>query len=137
MIVDSNVVIDILNPDSSDAERALDVYWRLSVNHSIRFNLVVFAETCSRFVELEQAVKALRQLGLEMAELTLQDAFRAGVAFREYRRKGGPRQSILPDFLIGGQAANMGWPILTRDPKRFAAYFPEVELIDPLKVSHD
>jgi hypothetical protein len=30
-----------------------------------------------------------------------------------------------------------GWPILTRDPARFASYFPEVELIDPLKVEND
>jgi predicted nucleic acid-binding protein len=133
MIVDSNVLIDILNPDSPEAERVLDVYWRLSSDHAIRFNLVVFAETCSRFVELEEAVAAMRELGLEMAELSLDDAFRAGVAFRAYRRNGGPRQSILPDFLIGGHAANRGWPILTRDPKRFASYFPEVELIDPFE----
>ena len=133
MIVDSNVLIDILNPDNPDAERVLDVYWRLSAEHSLRFNLVVFAEICSRYVELEHAVAALRELGLEMAELTVEDAFRAGVAFREYRRNGGPRQSILPDFLIGGHAANRGWPILTRDPKRFASYFPEIELIDPFE----
>jgi hypothetical protein len=68
-----------------------------------------------------------------MVELTHEDAFRAGIAFQEYRRKGGPRQSILPDFLIGGQAANRGWPILTRDSKRFASYFPELTIIDPLE----
>jgi predicted nucleic acid-binding protein len=132
MIVDSNVLIDILNPDNPEAEQVTDAFVRLSVDHSMRINLVVFAETCSRFVALEEAQRTMDRLGLEMADLSRLDAFRAGTAFREYRRKGGPRQSILPDFLIGGQAANMGWPILTRDPKRFASYFPEVELIDPL-----
>jgi predicted nucleic acid-binding protein len=133
MIVDSNVLIDILNPDNPDAEQVTSAFVRLSTSHSMRINLVVFAETCSRFVELDEAEQTMRRLGLEIAELSLLDAFRAGTAFREYRSNGGPRKSILPDFLIGGQAANMGWPILTRDPKRFASYFPEIELIDPLR----
>ncbi|MCR2834838.1 type II toxin-antitoxin system VapC family toxin [Parerythrobacter lacustris] len=137
MIVDSNVLIDILNPDCPDADRVVEVFSRLSRSHVLRINLVVFAETCSRFTKRETAERAVEQLDLEIAGLSLDDAFRAGLAFREYRRKGGPRQSILPDFLIGGQAANRGWPILTRDSKRFASYFPEIEVIDPLQAKND
>jgi predicted nucleic acid-binding protein len=65
------------------------------------------------------------------------DAYRASIAFRAYRQKGGPRTTILPDFLIGAQASVRGWPILTRDPKRFESYFPEVEIVDPLKAQND
>lgn len=133
MIVDSNVLIDILNPDSADARRVIDAFNRLSETHVQRINLVVFAETCSRFATLAMAQTTVDQLNLQMADLTPDDAFRAGQAFQQYRRNGGPRESILPDFLIGGQAANRGWPILTRDSKRFASYFPELTILDPLE----
>lgn len=133
MIVDSNVLIDILNPDSADARRVTDGFNRLSETYVQRINLVVFAETCSRFATLAMAQTIVDQLNLQMTDLTPEDAFRAGLAFQEYRRNGGPRQSILPDFLIGGQAANRGWPILTRDSKRFASYFPDLVIIDPLE----
>ena len=137
MIVDSNVLIDILNPDSPDAHRVIEAFDTLSASGTLRINLVVFAETCSRFTSRALAERMVEQLELEMADFALDDAFRAGAAFREYRRKGGPRTSILPDFLIGGQAANRGWPILTRDSRRFASYFPEIETVDPLQVTHD
>jgi hypothetical protein len=135
MIVESNVLIDILNPDRDDARRVIDTFNRLAATHIQRINLVVFAEACSRFTTLAMAQAIVDQLNLKMADLTPEDAFRAGLAFQEYRRNGGPRQTILPDFLIGGQAANRGWPILTRDSKRFASYFPELTIIDPLE--HD
>ena len=37
----------------------------------------------------------------------------------------------LPDFFIGAHAAVEGWPILTRDPRKYRQYFPTVELVTP------
>ena len=134
MIVDTNVLIDVFAPDSEGSEAVAAGFEsaaasaaRLCINH------VIFAEISPTFQSAE-AVKALvERLGIELVGLNEADAFRAGLSFREYRRKGGPRTTILPDFLIGAQAAVRGWPILTRDSRRFASYFPEVEIIDPLK----
>jgi hypothetical protein len=36
-----------------------------------------------------------------------------------------------PDFFVGAHAAVAGWPILTRDVRRYRSYFPTVELISP------
>jgi predicted nucleic acid-binding protein len=137
MIVDSNVLIDILNPEAARSQAVVAAFNRLSATRKPQINQVIFAEIASNFRAIAQLEAVVSDLDLEFTGLTLEDSFRAGSAFRDYRRKGGPRQSILPDFLIGAQAAVRGWPILTRDPKRFASYFPEVELIDPLKVSDD
>ncbi|WP_295530611.1 type II toxin-antitoxin system VapC family toxin [Novosphingobium sp. Chol11] len=63
--------------------------------------------------------------------LTREDAFRPAQAFAEYRRRGGERQAILPDFLIGAQAEIRGWPLVTRDRKGFQSYFPDLQIIDP------
>jgi hypothetical protein len=37
----------------------------------------------------------------------------------------------LPDFFIGAHAAVLGAPLLTRDSRRYADYFPTLELIAP------
>jgi predicted nucleic acid-binding protein len=46
-----------------------------------------------------------------------------------YRRRGGPRQSPLPDFYIGAHAAIGRLALLTRDATRYRTYFPGVEII--------
>lgn len=133
MIVDSNVVIDLLHGEGERAEKVIAAYVELASIQSMRVNAIIVAETASGSPNLQAYEGRLAQLRLEMVQLDTADAYRASHAFRDYRRKGGPRETILPDFLIGAQAEVKGWPILTRDPKRFSNYFPEVRLIDPLK----
>ena len=133
MIVDSNVIIDLLHGTGSRADRVFDCYVRLRASGPGVINPVIFAESASGSPSQDSFERRLVELRLGVEHLSNADAFRASHAFREYRRNGGPRATILPDFLIGAQASVRGWPILTRDPKRFSSYFPEVELIDPLK----
>lgn len=70
-------------------------------------------------------------LGVERAAMSDEALWRAGMAFRDYRRRGGAKTSVHADFFIGAQANAMGVPILTRDAARYRAYFPEVEVIGP------
>lgn len=137
MIVDSNVLLDIFHPESAQSEAVAVAFYRLSAARDAHINHVIFAEISADFRSSADVEAVVSGMIIEITALSLEDAFRAGAAFREYRRNGGPRTTILPDFLIGAQAAVRGWPILTRDPKRFASYFPEVELIDPLQVPND
>ena len=57
--------------------------------------------------------------------------FLAGKAFLSYRRSKGSRTSPLPDFYIGAHAAIEGMALLTRDVRRYRAYYPKLELICP------
>jgi len=57
--------------------------------------------------------------------------FLAGRSFATYRASGGPRTSLLADFFIGAHAEAAGLSILTRDPRRYRTYFPNVPLITP------
>lgn len=95
-------------------------------------NEIIFAEISGRYATVGAVQDILTAFNLRIVGLSLDDCFRAGKAYRQYRQRGGPREAILADFLIGAQAAQNGWSLLTRDRKGFASYFPEVELIDPL-----
>ena len=70
-------------------------------------------------------------LEVRIRNLMRPSLFLAGKAFRQYRKRGGTRASVLPDFFIGAQAALQGWPVLTRDVTRIGGYFPTVTLLSP------
>ena len=57
--------------------------------------------------------------------------FLAARAHLRYRRRGGTRHGVLPDFFIGAHAAVRGLPLLTRDPRRYRDYFPTLRVIAP------
>jgi predicted nucleic acid-binding protein len=137
MIVDSNVLIDIINPVDELSAKSASGFSVASGRFSLNVNIVILAEVSPGFDNPAIMTAQIEGLGITIASISTAEAYRAGIAFRNYRRNGGPRTTILPDFLIGAQASVRGWPILTRDPARFASYFPEVELIDPLKVEND
>lgn len=137
MIVDTNVVISAFDRGATDHAQCLSLLFRLAEERQLFANEIIFAELSGRFDSVAAVEKAFASLRLDMVRLSLEECHRAGQAFREYRRRKGSRNTILPDFLIGAQAELRGWPLLTRDRKGFESYFPTVELIDPSKVPND
>jgi predicted nucleic acid-binding protein len=103
----------------------------LSTAHDLAINAVVYAEISARFSSQAKLDKALDELGLIVLEIPLDAAFLAGKAFLQYRRQGGNRTSVLPDFFIGAHAASLRCEILTRDRRPYSTYFPTVPLIAP------
>lgn len=134
IFVDSNVAIDALNPASQFHQWSQD---RLSdcVGEAI-FNHVVVAELAGRAESETELARMLDVLSIDVVPLDDRTAFRAGQAFKAFIRNGGRRGAMLPDLLIGAHAATLGATVLTRDPRRFRTYFPELELITP-ETEHD
>lgn len=96
----------------------------MAINH------IILAEVLSsRRVDRARELLAVYEFRIE--PLSDAVAARAGAAQRLYRERGGARAAIIADFLIGAHAAVRGWPLITRDRRRFAGYFPELELIAP------
>ena len=137
MIVDTNVLLHLIDDRKPDSQTVLASFLKISDSHDLVANEIIFAEVSPNFVSANAVRDQFEALGIAIKRLDLDECFRAGEAFRSYRRNGGPRTTILADFLIGAQASVRGWPILTRDTKRFSTYCPEVELIDPIQAEHD
>ncbi|MEJ0069483.1 MAG: type II toxin-antitoxin system VapC family toxin [Pseudomonadota bacterium] len=97
----------------------------------IAINPVIYAEIASGFATMTALDDALGLGEFRRLALPYEAGFVAGRAFVEYRRRGGARRSPLPDFYIGAHAAVAGLQLLTRDARRYAGYFPGIELIAP------
>ena len=129
-VVDSSVLLDIFTVDPAWADWSQTALTRAARRGALILNAVVVAEIAPRFEQIEALRAALPSM-VVIEEIPLAAAFLAGHAHANYRRAGGPREAILPDFLIGAHAAVTGRPLLTRDPRRVATYIPRATLIAP------
>ena len=131
LLVDTNVLIDVLQDDPQWADWSLAQLRAQSQLHALAINPVIYAEMSLSFSTLEGLDAVVGELGLELHELPRPALFLAGKAFVRYRRLGGNKQQVLPDFFIGAHAAVQGWPLLTRDAARFRTYFPRLRVLAP------
>lgn len=130
-LVDTNVLLDLVTADPKWADWSVAALETASLRGPLFINDVVYAELSIRYERIELLDEFIAKAGLEMAGLPRPALFLAGKAFSQYRRAGGTRSGVLPDFFIGAHAAVGRLPLLTRDEGRYRTYFPTVELISP------
>lgn len=131
ILVDSNILIDAIEPDA-EAHAWSTVQLSKAIFGGAAFiNPIVVGEISPRFSAFADLVGVLETFAIPVRDITLEVSWRAGRAHLEWIRNGGRRGSLLPDLLIGAHAAVEGAQVLTRDPRRFRTYFPELDLILP------
>jgi predicted nucleic acid-binding protein len=131
ILVDTNVLLDLVGDDIGWAQWSSDKLQAAALEGPLLINSVIYAEVSVRYQNLGALDSFVEGVGLELAEIPRAALFLAGKAFSAYRKAGGIRTSVLPDFFIGAHAAMLEIPILTRDVRRYRAYFPTVDLISP------
>ncbi len=131
LLVDTNVLVDVLEDDPEWAEWSIGQLRAQSKIHRLAINPIIYAELSTAFSTVEALDRTVGDLGLTMIEVPRPALFLAGKAFVRYRKQGGARSNVLGDFFIGAHAAVSGYPILTRDTHRYRAYFSGVTLIAP------
>lgn len=131
MLVDTNVLVDVLENDPDWVDWSVGQLRAQSQIHRLVINPVIYAELSLTFSTPQALDDALAGLQIPLADIPRPALFLAGKAFVRYRRQGGSKANVLPDFFIGAHAAVAGLPLLTRDVRRYASYFPTVQLIAP------
>jgi predicted nucleic acid-binding protein len=129
-VVDSSVLLDVFTEDPAWGQWSQARLTSAAQRGTLVLNAVVLAEIAPRFSRFEALRDALPSMAI-IEEIPFAASFLAGHAHASYRRAGGTREAILPDFLIGSHAAVTGRPLLTRDPRRIATYIPGTMLITP------
>jgi predicted nucleic acid-binding protein len=131
ILVDSNVLIDIAANDPIWFQWSVSQLRTAALRDSLFINDVIYAEMSVRFPSISDLDKFMSDAQVSNAPIPREALFLAGKAFLQYRRSGGLRTGVLPDFFIGAHAAAQGVQLLTRDTRRYRTYFPTLELISP------
>jgi len=130
-LVDSNVLLDYFDQESEWFDWSASMLSEAANRGRTVINPIIYAEVSVGFARIEDVETALPRQFFARADLPLEAAFLAGRIFRAYRRKGGVRRSPLPDFFIGAHATISQMTLLTRDARRYRAYFPKLKIIAP------
>jgi predicted nucleic acid-binding protein len=131
IFIDTNVLIDVLDNDPVWAEWSRLQLIAAAGLGAVAINDVVYAELAVGFASVARLDAAVEELRLILSPISRAALFLAAKAFTRYRASGGTRTGILPDFLIGAQALAADAELITRDPRRYRAYFPQLPLISP------
>jgi predicted nucleic acid-binding protein len=131
VLVDSNVLLDVLGEENIWSAWSAATIEAAGNTGRLIINPIIYGEVSVRFSSVEALDEALPAATFSRERLPFSAAFLAGKAFLAYRRRGGTKQSLLPDFLIGAHASVSGYRLLTRDATSYRTYFPHLPIIGP------
>jgi len=133
VLVDTNVLLDVVEDHPQWADWSQQQLEAAALTNQLVINAVVYAELSIGFHRIEEVEAVLTETQILLEEIPREALFLAGKVFQRYKARGGTRTGVLPDFFIGAHAAVLGIPLLTRDARQYADYFPKLELIAPAK----
>lgn len=126
--VDTSVLIAIAKGEA-DAEPWTEVLATARSDGDLVICDVVAAEFFALLLDDEKFRRSLSGLGIVFSPTSLDAARLAGRIFRAYRRKGGPREHLVPDFLIGAHAQRQADQIAAIDRGYLRRHFPRLRIL--------
>ena len=131
--IDTSVLLDIFAPDHTFGPRSKAAVRSCITEGSLVACEVVWVEVASFFLSSEGARDAMNRLGVEFSSTDLETALAASTSWKKYRDRGGRRDRVVADFLIGAHASLQANRLLTRDRGFYRAYFSSLQIFDPSK----
>lgn len=129
--VDTNVLLDIFGGDPRYRDGSLRAVRRSVAEGALVACEVVWAEVLAATSDPGAAEAALLRVPVRYVATDAQAARRAAAAWGDYRRRGGPRTRIIPDFLIGAHAIVHADRLLTRNRGFYRTAFADLTILDP------
>jgi len=128
--VDTSVLISIAKGEA-DAGAWVDVLARAAGDGDLIICDVVAAEYYALLLDDAEFDATLRGLGIAFSPIRLSAARNAGRIFRRYREHGGPREHLVPDFLVGAHAVEQADRLAAIDRGYLRRYFPKLRILHP------
>ncbi len=130
--VDTNILIDILEPDPTYGRASGEILKRALREGAVVACEVVWAEVATAYGDKkDDLLRIMDRLNISFSPHTKEASMKAAQQWSLYRQRGGQRNRIAADFLIGGHAMVQCDRLLTRDAGFFRDYFQKVTLLAP------
>lgn len=130
--VDTNILVDILEPDPIHGPGSMETLKRCLREGVIVACDVVWAEVAAVYhQQAEEVIGDLKRIGISFSPMSEEAALEAARCWQAFRKKGGGRDRIVADFLIGGHARIQCDRLLTRDRGFYRGYFKTLPIIHP------
>jgi predicted nucleic acid-binding protein len=129
--VDSSVLLDLLIDDAQHAESSEACIGEALAAGEVVVCDAVVAEVQAALETSETAMETLAALGVRYLAVGEPAAVRAGHMQRRFRDRGGRRERVVADFLIGAHALLQCKALITRDAGFFRDYFKGLKVIVP------
>jgi predicted nucleic acid-binding protein len=130
--VDSSVLLDVISDDPRYAEASAGALSAAGEVDDVVVCDAVMAEICAYADPAEAAIEAMAEFGIRVVPVSEQAAIRAGLMLRRFRERGGGRERLIADFLIGSHALMQAGTLITRDAGFHRDYFKGLKIIDPM-----
>ena len=152
-VVDTNILISLLNKDDPNNQRAVELLGKLNQEGGLFINTVVYSELAVYFDSRQELDSFLEDTGIRFEALKKEASQLAGEKFSEYLENRGEnlqcprcgtenqlkcrkcettlswRQHVNPDFLIGSHASQQADQLASLDTGFHREYFPELEVV--------
>lgn len=130
--IDTNVLIDLLDESTERYASCLEHLENARAQGRVFISDIVYSEVSIGMATRADLDAVIQALKLSRSPFSDEALFRAGRAYKYYKEdNNGPKNNVLPDFLIGAQAEVDSLPLVTSDAKRIAAYFPKLQILTP------
>lgn len=126
--VDTSAILAIFKREAS-AEAWLLCLAAAARKGPLVISEVVFAELAAFFVHLADLEQQLDNLAIDLLPSSRATLFKAGQIFTAYRRAGGARTTMVPDFLVGAHALVQADRLASVDRGYLRKHFVGLQLI--------
>ena len=126
--LDSSILIQLYRKQAG-WELWRDKLQAASAEGQLLISPVAFAEYSVAYPSSDSALADLDRLNVVYDVISPDSAYLAGQIFLRYRREGGRRLHLLPDFLIAAHATMQAERLAAIDRGYLRRYFPDLELL--------
>lgn len=129
--LDSSVLIDILTGDPVHADASERCVGDALAREEVVVCDAVLAEVQAMLDTSASVMETLSSMGIRYLPTQEAAAMRAGHMNKRFRARGGQRERVVADFLVGAHALLQCHGLITRDESFFRDYFKGLKLFVP------